>query len=139
MFNFEKLDVWQKSIDFVERIYNVTEQIPESEKFAIISQITRAAISISSNIAEGSGRKYKKEFGRFISMSYGSVCEVITLLKICLIRKYIPKQTYDELYKDCEDLARMLSGLMDFTKHLPIVNPAKAGSGEAHPETFSLR
>lgn len=116
MFNFEKLDVWQKSIEFVDKIYIVTEKFPKEEIFGIINQIRRSAISIGLNIAEGAGRKSKREFTHFLSMSYGSLCEVITLLKISLERNYMSPAIYEGLYKECEDIAKMLSGLSKFTK-----------------------
>jgi four helix bundle protein len=63
MFNSEKLDVWQKAIDFADLVYNETKAFPAEERFALTNQLRRAAVSISSNIAEGSSRSSKNDFG----------------------------------------------------------------------------
>ena len=78
----QDLKVWQKSIDFVENIYRITEVFPKTEQFGLVSQMRRAAVSISSNIAEGNGRKSQKEFQHFLSISIGSLAEVETQIII---------------------------------------------------------
>jgi len=110
MFNFERLKVWKKSMEFSDRIYEITKTFPKEEIFGISSQIRRACISIVLNIAEGSGRKSKKEFIYFLTMAYGSLCEVISLLKISLNQKYINKELFNKLYKYGEEISKMLSG-----------------------------
>ena len=65
LFNFEKLEVWNLAIDFVDKIYECTNSFPKSETFGLSNQLRRAAISIASNIAEGAGRFNKKDFIRF--------------------------------------------------------------------------
>jgi four helix bundle protein len=72
------LDVWKVSMDFVIDLYKITEGFPNAEKFGIVSQLRRAGVSISSNIAEGAARSYKKEFVQFLFISLGSVSEVET-------------------------------------------------------------
>lgn len=67
MFNFEKLDVWQKSIDFV---YFMTQSFPDAERFELTNQMRRAAVSISSNIAEGSSRASRVDFARFVELAH---------------------------------------------------------------------
>jgi four helix bundle protein len=74
-----KLDLWQKSVDFVVDIYNVTKTFPADEKFGLISQIRRSAGSIPANIAEGAGRNSDKEFLYFLSNAQGSASEVDTI------------------------------------------------------------
>ncbi|MEA3306330.1 MAG: four helix bundle protein [Elusimicrobiota bacterium] len=113
MFNFEKLLVWQKSISFNRKVYEISLKFPKEEVFGITSQLRRASISISSNIAEGSGRKSAKEFKRFLSIAYGSVCEAISILKICLDLKYISDAKHNDLYNELQEVAKMLSGLSD--------------------------
>ena len=78
MFNFGKLDVWQKAIDFAELVYKHTRQFPDDKRFALTNQIRRAAVSISSNIAEGTSRMSQTDFARFIEIATGSVFEVIS-------------------------------------------------------------
>ena len=111
MFRFERLEVWQNAIDFADDVYQATGTFPGEERFGLTSQIRRAAVSISSNIAEGSGRSSNKEFARFIEFSYGSVMEVVSHQQIALRRSYIGDQTRNELYDLAERIARMLSGL----------------------------
>ena len=76
------LDVWNRSVDLVLKIYELTKELPENEKFGLISQIKRSAISIPSNIAEGAGRSSTKEFVRFIDIANGSLSELETQLII---------------------------------------------------------
>lgn len=78
MFNFEKLDVWQKAIDFADLIYNETRTFPAEERFGLTNQLRRAAVSISSNLAEGSPRSSKNDFARFTEIAAGSVFEVVS-------------------------------------------------------------
>ncbi|RLD17146.1 MAG: four helix bundle protein [Caldiserica bacterium] len=110
MFGFERLNLWKKSMSFVEEIYKISKSFPKEETFGVKMQIRRASISIVLNIAEGSGRKSKKEFSHFLTMAYGSLCEVISLLKICLTQKYISNKVYIKLYEKGEEIAKMLSG-----------------------------
>ena len=76
--NHKDLDVWKKSMDLVEVIYKLTQQFPDSEKFGLSSQMRRAAVSIPSNIAEGSARKGDKELIHFLHIALGSVAELET-------------------------------------------------------------
>jgi len=78
----EKLDVWNKAIEFVVAVYRVTESFPKEEKFGLTSQIRRASVSIPANIAEGAARKSPKEFAHFLSNAQGSASEVETELLI---------------------------------------------------------
>jgi len=85
----EDLEIWKKSIILVKEIYVITRNFPEEEKFVLISQMRRAAISIPSNIAEGAARKSKKEFANFLSISLGSLSELETQLIISKELDYI--------------------------------------------------
>lgn len=109
-FDFEKLEVYKKAVNFANRVYNLTKRFPKDEQFGIISQIRRAATSISLNIAEGSGRS-KKEFKYYILMSRTSTRECIPLLKISFMQGYISNEELDNFYRNCEELAKMLCGL----------------------------
>ena len=82
MHNYKELEVWKKSVDLAEAIYNLTNSFPDSEKFGITSQMRRCSVSIASNIAEGAGRNSKGEFGQFLGYAYGSSCELETQLLI---------------------------------------------------------
>lgn len=81
--SYKDLIVWQKSYDLVKRIYIITSTLPKSELFALGSQMRRSAVSIVSNIAEGSSRKTRKDFSQFIHIAYGSTSELETQLLLC--------------------------------------------------------
>jgi len=109
-FNFEKLDIYEKSIDFVNQVYLVTKNYPKEEMFGLTNQFRRAAVSISLNIAEGSA-KTKKDFNRFVDMARGSVFECVAILQISERLSYISQLQFDELRDRLVEISKMLSGL----------------------------
>jgi four helix bundle protein len=111
MFNFEKLDVWQEAIDFADLVYTLTGTFPEDERFGLTNQMRRAAVSISSNLAEGSSRVSRTDFGRFVEIATGSLFEVVSQSTIALRRKMITQSSYNQLYAAAEKQSKMLSGL----------------------------
>lgn len=111
MKDFKKLKVWQKSIDLVKIIYQNTKKFPKEEIFGLTSQIRRSAISIPSNIAEGSGRGTDKELNRFLNIAKGSSFELETQLIISLELDYISKNTFDKINLLSEEVQKMLAGL----------------------------
>jgi len=111
MFNFEKLDVWQKAIDFANLVYNETRAFPAEERFGLTNQLRRAAVSISSNIAEGSSRSSKSDFARFLEIAAGSVFEVVSQAFIAQHQGFWSGVQFRRIYNDAEELSRMLSGL----------------------------
>jgi len=86
--NFKKLKIWQKGILIVKLVYEYMETLPEKEKWNLISQSIRSACSIPANIAEGSGRKGKKDYAHFLSISLSSAYELETHLLVCEMQKY---------------------------------------------------
>jgi four helix bundle protein len=111
MFNFEKLDVWQKAIDFADLVYKHTKQFPREEQFGLTNQMRRAAISISSNIAEGTSRMSQTDFRRFVEIATGSVFEVISQAFIGRRQGFLSEEIFSKLYSSAEEVGRMLSGL----------------------------
>jgi len=111
MFNFEKLDVWQKAIDFADLIYNQTRHFPTDERFGLTNQLRRAAVSISSNIAEGSSRASKTDFARFVEIATGSVFEVTSQGFVARRQDFLNEEQLRRIYAGAEELSRMLSGL----------------------------
>jgi len=111
MFRFEKLDVWQRAVDFADRVYAVTREFPSDERFGLTSQMRRAAVSISSNIAEVSSRTSNKDFAHFVEIAYGSVVEVVSQAEVAARQSFLPEPAKLELCAHAEELARMLSGL----------------------------
>jgi four helix bundle protein len=111
MFNFEKLEVWQKAIDFADLIYSETRAFQPDERFGLTNQLRRAAVSISSNIAEGSSRSSKSDFARFVEIATGSVFEVVAQAFIAHRQSFLSEDQFRKIYTDAEELSRMLSGL----------------------------
>ena len=109
-FNFEKLTVYQRSLKFVEEIYTITKEFPMDERFGLISQIKRAAVSIPSNIAEGSA-KTKRDFRRYVDISKGSICECVALLDLSVRITYLEKRIFHKMKMELDELSRMLTGL----------------------------
>ncbi|MBL7132332.1 MAG: four helix bundle protein [Candidatus Omnitrophica bacterium] len=111
-FDFEKLDIYKKAINFATNIYKITKDFPNKEIYGLVSQLRRAAVSISANIAEGNGRYNKGEFTQYLRIARGSIYECIPLLEISLKEEYIIKSGFDRLIADCNELAKMLNGLI---------------------------
>jgi four helix bundle protein len=111
MFNFEKLDVWHKAIAFADVIYSLTRSFPADERFGLTNQMRRAAVSISSNVAEGTSRNSKVDFARFIEIATGSVFEVVSQSFIGRSQGFLSEAQFQEIYAAAEEQGRMLSGL----------------------------
>ena len=111
MFNFEKLDIWQEAIQFADLVYGLTGDFPGEERFGLTNQIRRAAVSISSNLAEGSSRVSRTDFSRFVEIATGSLFEVVSQTTIAFRRKMITQKNYDKVYAAAEKQSKMLSGL----------------------------
>jgi len=102
-YNFEKLEVWKLSLQTIKEVKKITKKFPSEEKYILVDQIKRASLSIALNIAEGWGRKTKKDFSRFISNAIGSTLEVIACLKIACDSDYLKEdeiKNLDELLKE---------------------------------------
>jgi four helix bundle protein len=111
MHNFRELKVWQAAIVVCKATYTLTRSFPPSEQYGLTSQITRAAVSIPSNIAEGCGRKSKKEFQQFLSIALGSCFELETQLIISKEFTYITEDQLKQLTNQVTDVQKMLNGL----------------------------
>lgn len=110
MKNFKDLLVWQKAVDLVTFVYNVTKEFPDEERYGITSQMRRSAVSIPSNIAEGHMRTTDKDFRQFISISRGSCAELETQTTIAYKLGYIKEEDlYNLLTSKIEEVAKMLS------------------------------
>jgi four helix bundle protein len=111
MFNFEKLDVWQKAIQFADLVYKCTKGFPDDERFGLTNQMRRSAVSISSNIAEGGSRHSHDDYARFLEIATGSVFEVVSQSFIGRNQGFLDEEQFRELYVAAEEQSRMLSGL----------------------------
>lgn len=117
MRDFRKLDIWSNGIEIVKQVYRLSEKLPPEEKFGLRSQITRAAVSIPSNIAEGCSRNSEIEFKRYLEISIGSLFEVETQLIIATELKFIPEVELERLFKLLGKEARMLNSLISKIKN----------------------
>ena len=111
MFNFEKLDTWHDAIAFADLVYNLTRAFPAEERFGLTNQMRRAAVSVSSNLAEGCSRSSNHDYARFVEISTGSVFEVVSQATISRNQNLLTLAEYDQLYRAAEKQSRMLSGL----------------------------
>src|SRR5881275_445287 len=98
MFNFEKLDVWQEAIQFADLVYELTSDFPGEERFGLTNQMRRAAVSISSNLAEGSSRVSRTDFARFVEIATGSLFEVVSQTTIGKRQGFISESDYAAVY-----------------------------------------
>ena len=115
MKKFKNLKIWQEGIEIVTNVYQLTSEFPEEEKFGLVSQIRRSAVSIPSNIAEGYGRDSDSELNRFLNISRGSSYELETQLIISFNLGYI---TSEQLEKMTSTLNIIQGGITNFQKKL---------------------
>ena len=114
MSNFKKLDVWILSMNTVKEIYKLTKTFSADERFGLISQINRAAVSIPSNIAEGLGRNYKKDTIQFLHISRGLAYEVETLINVAFMVNYIGESTFSEFNNLIEKNIQVINGFINY-------------------------
>ena len=110
--SFRDLDVWKKSIELVKEIYRITEEMPNTEKYGLISQMRRAVVSIPSNIAEGFRRKSPREFRQFLSIALGSLAELETQLVIAKELNYLRSENEIAILEYIDHISRMISNLI---------------------------
>jgi four helix bundle protein len=109
--DFRKYDIWTDSMALVDDVYTFVEAFPNTEKYGLSSQITRSAVSIPSNIAEGASRNSEKEFARFLEIALGSAFELETQLIIAERRKYLSVFHLEETIKKLSSLQKRIYGL----------------------------
>jgi len=109
-FNFRNLICYQKGRVLVGEVYRFVKTLPPEEKYALGDQLRRAAVSVTSNIAEGSGRQSFKDQAHFVELSYGSLMEVMSQLDLSLDLGYINIESYTRLEQMIEEESRIISG-----------------------------
>lgn len=107
MHNFEKLKIWQKAMDIAVEVYEISLLLPNDEKFNLIHQIKKCAVSIPSNIVEGSGRNHNKEFIQFLGVANGSTFELITQLILAKRLKLINEETLQPIINQLVEVSNM--------------------------------
>lgn len=114
---YQDLQVWQKAMDLVDVVYAITSTFPDGERFGLISQLRRSAVSVPSNIAEGATRSHTREFIRFVDIARGSLAEVETQMLIAVRQKYTTTQKLEEKFDALAvETGRMLNGLINSLK-----------------------
>ena len=109
--NYADLDVWKKSMSLVEEVYTFTKTLPSDERFGLVTQLQRSAVSIPSNIAEGHGRRSTGAYLNHLSISYGSLMELETQIHISHRLNYIDQEILNMLLTKTSEIGRMLNGL----------------------------
>jgi four helix bundle protein len=113
MKDFKKLQIWQLGMEIVDDVYNMIPSLPSEERFGMKSQVTRAAVSVPANIAEGNGKRSEKDKKRFIEIALGSAFELETHLIIVKNRKWVEEKLIDELIEKVLKEQRMIDGFID--------------------------
>lgn len=111
-FRFEKLEVWKQARELISLVYRITANFPTNERFGLIDQLRRAAISIALNIAEGSTKGSDADFKRYLKMAQGSINEVVTGFYIALDQRFINQKGFDQVYDFSLKLNARLNALI---------------------------
>ncbi len=111
---YENLEAWIKGVEFAVSIYKITQSFPKEELYGLTSQIRRAVVSISSNIAEGAGRSSRKDFKRFVDIAMGSLNETESLLIVAYKLEFTNEKIYLSTRSKTEELGRILNGLKKY-------------------------
>ena len=116
-FAFERLKVYTKALEFSVSVIDIIDEIKTPRNhFRLVEQLESSATSVALNIAEGKGRFSKKEFKHFLYISRGSLYETVAMLQIFLKKKWIDRNLFSKLYKESEEINKMLSGLINSLK-----------------------
>lgn len=113
MRNFRQLEVWVQSIELVVKVYEITKSLPDKEKFGLVSQMNRCAISIPANIAEGSSRKTSVDFARFLEISLGSSFEIETYFEIIYRLNFITELKYKAIMAELSITQKRINSLRE--------------------------
>ena len=113
VFPFEKLDVWQESVELAHFVLELLEEVPLTKHLRLVSQMEGAVTSVAQNIAEGKGRQHKKEFVQYLSIAQGSLYETVTLNEIFKKQKLYGETDYQQVRRKAETIDRKLNGLMN--------------------------
>lgn len=114
MNNHKDLKVWRQGIELTKIVYQLTATFPESEKYGLVSQMRRAAVSIPSNIAEGAARHSKKEFAQFLYIAMGSCAELDTQLIVSEELDFVSFESAQQAVQLIEEVKRMIQGLINY-------------------------
>lgn len=113
---FEDINAWQKARELVNMLHSVTNAGKLKNDYSLKDQLNRAGLSIMLNIAEGFGRRSNKEFINFLVMSHGSAAEIQSAMYAAIDRNYVDKDTFDAIYSRCEEISKMIMGLIKYLR-----------------------
>jgi len=133
-FRFERIQVWQKAMAWVRSVYQCTGSFPENERFGITAQLRRAAVSVPSNIAEGSSRRSNTEFARFLEVAYGSLLKAVCQSRLASDLGFMIGSDFKHICREAEEIAGMLSGLRSY-----LMRNKKTQVGEVATDYYILR
>ncbi|MGD8441488.1 MAG: four helix bundle protein [Holophagae bacterium] len=111
MQRFTDLKVWQRSHELVLKVYRLSHQFPDDERYGVTSQLRRAAVSVACNISEGSKRQYPKDYARFLNIAEASLSETEYLLILSQDLGYVRSESGESLRREIEEISRMLNAL----------------------------
>ncbi len=117
--NYSDLVAWQRAMDLVESVYDLTSSFPREELYGLSGQLKRAVVSIPANIAEGQGRDTTRDFRRFLSIAHGSLRELETHVHIAYRLKYIELGAQDRVHAQCSEVGRLIKGLSNSLLRTP--------------------
>lgn len=118
-FSFERLEAYKQAVQLVRKVYKLTENFPQSERYALCSQLRRSVVSVPSNLAEGSGRVSVKEKIHFLEIAFGSLLESYCQLEIAVQLEYITTQDFEAIKEDYFSVSSLINGLkQSFDKKL---------------------
>lgn len=112
-FDFENLKVYQKSLDFIDKIFRIYKSLEQDYKYSIGGNLIRAGLSIANNLAEGNGKKSKREKGRYFDTASDSTRECVSVFNVLKRQKLIDEQLYAALRIDVREITSMIKGLID--------------------------
>lgn len=137
MFTFERLTVYQRSLLLVETIESLVSGLKGRASFSLLDQLSRAALSVPLNIAEGEGRWHKGEKRQFLRIARGSVFEVVPILQVLSRRRLIGDEDFQRLYADLETISKMLMSLEKSVDNLTAARPPSPPRGTPTPTTLN--
>ena len=108
MHNYRELKIWQRSMDFVVKVYEISAEFPKEERYGLISQLRACVVSVPSNISEGAGRGTNKQFKRFLEISMGSINEAQTQIELAYRVNYVKKEIYESLIDEALQIYKMI-------------------------------
>ncbi len=112
-FKYERFEAWRRAIAFADQMFALADTLPQRYQFSLGEQLRRAALSVPTNLAEGSGRGQLNEKRYFYRVAKGSIYEVVSLLVIINRREHLPDETYQMYYQEANEIAAMISGAIN--------------------------